>query len=156
MSIELKIKAENGSDLVDRVKDLFETFFKPEPVKVSVVMQEVRDDGSLGPETALEKLDELVKEAVSIVGMAEADLFPATDQVGDKAEPKKTRAKKPDAPVNPVFDLEKDLRPRTKALVAVGKITELKALFERFGCDSVGKLKPDQFADFMSESEKLL
>jgi hypothetical protein len=129
MSIELKIMAENGSDLVDRVKDLFETFFKP-------------DVPAAEPATALEKLDELVKEAVSLVVSAEADLFPATDQVGDK--PAK------------VFDLEKDLRPRTKALHEAGKVAELKALFDKFGCVSVGKLKPAQFADFMSESEKLL
>jgi hypothetical protein len=146
MSIELKIQAENGSDLVDRVRDLFETFFKP-------------DVTAAEPATVPEKLDEVVKEAVSIVVSAEADLFPATDQVGDKVESKKTRAKKLDAlppDLAPYYDLEKDLRPRTKALVAAGKITELKALFDKFGCDSVGKLKPAQFADFMSESEKLL
>jgi hypothetical protein len=130
MSIELKIQAENGSDLVDRVRDLFETFFKP-------------DVTAAEPATVPEKLDEVVKEAVSIVVSAEADLFPATDQVGDKAESKK-------------FDLEKDLRPRTKALHEAGKVAELKALFDKFGCVSVGKLKPAQFADFMSESEKLL
>jgi hypothetical protein len=150
MSIELKIKAENGSDLVDRVKDLFETFFKP-------------DVPAAEPATVPEKLDEVVKEAVSIVVSAEADIFPATDQVGDrpKVEPKKPRSftSKSAAPVtnpNPVYDLETDLRPRTKALVAAGKIAELKALFDKFGCVSVGKLKPAQFADFMSESEKLL
>jgi hypothetical protein len=150
MSIELKIMAANGSDLVDRVKDLFETFFKP-------------DVPAAEPATVPEKLDEVVKEAVSIVVSAEADIFPATDHVGDKIEPKKTRAKKPDAPfvrpgavVTDGYDLEEHLRPRTKALVAAGKIAELKALFDKFGCDSVGKLKPDQFADFMSESEKLL
>jgi hypothetical protein len=152
MSIELKIMATNGSDLVDRVKDLFETFFKPDTPKAE-------------PATVPEKLDEVVKEAVSIAGVeppreeippgflealkavpedVALDIFPATDQVGDKpAESKK-------------FDLEKDLRPRTKALHESGKVAELKALFDKFGCVSVGKLKPAQFADFMSESEKLL
>jgi hypothetical protein len=145
MSIELKIMAANGSDLVDRVKDLFETFFKP-------------DVPAAEPATVPEKLDEVVKEAVSIVVSAEADIFPATDQVGDKVEPKTKRSKlsKSETAIKAVYELEQDLRPRTKALVAAGKIAELKALFDKFGCDSVGKLKPDQFAGFMSESEKLL
>lgn len=75
---------------------------------------------------------------------AKADPFPASDNVGAEPEPAKLE--------------EADVRKRiTDALAkAGGDKTAVVALLDKFGAKTVKQLKPEQYAEFMAQSEGLV
>lgn len=91
-------------------------------------------------------VEQAVEQAVN-TGPPQTNMFPPSDNIG--SDETVTRAA--------AFDYEKDVKPRASAVVKrIGMEQTKQLLAAGFGVKRPIDLKPEQFAQFMSETEKLV